>query len=256
MKEEIQKKHDEFNILWKRIQQVENAKEIPQIEIDLGLEKIRELYDYFIQLNNINKKTMDVSEIIAESSEKENKSKLKQIFSKSKKKEEKQAQEDIIIEEEQVAIINETPIVIEEKVAPEIIFEPVAEIIAPVKEENENKIIVEKTEIVKQEKTAEEVKKEALIDVLSKSDVKQDFATKLQQKSISDISQEIGLADKLLFINKLFDKNPEMFSETVTFLNKCSSFAEASEFLKNQFKWNEEDETTLGFLDVVKRKFN
>jgi len=161
MKEEIQKKHDEFNILWKRIQQVENAKEIPQIEIDLGLEKIRELYDYFIQLNNINKKTMDVSEIIAESSEKENKSKLKQIFSKSKKKEEKQAQEDIIIEEEQVAIINETPIVIEEKVAPEIIFEPVAEIIAPVKEENENKIIVEKTEIVKQEKTAEEVKKEA-----------------------------------------------------------------------------------------------
>src|SRR3989339_660876 len=212
MKEEIQKKHDEFNILWKRIQQVENAKEIPQIEIDLGLEKIRELYDYFIQLNNINKKTMDVSEIIAESSEKENKSKLKQIFSKSKKKEEKQAQED--------------------------------------------KIIVEKTEIVKQEKTAEEVKKEALIDVLSKSDVKQDFATKLQQKSISDISQEIGLADKLLFINKLFDKNPEMFSETVTFLNKCSSFAEASEFLKNQFKWNEEDETTLGFLDVVKRKFN
>ena len=253
--EEIQKKYDEFDVLWKRILHIEKENAIPKIEIDLGLEKIRALYDVFIQLNSASEEIKKEPVIKEESLDKKDNSKLKNIFLKPKKKEEKQ-KEEVIIENSQKTNIEETFIVREEEKKIEISKEPVEEIPAPVIEVSEKVQINEKAESSKHEEIQQAPRKEALIDVLAKSDAKQDFATKLQQKAISDITQEIGLADKMLFINKLFDKKPETYSETVTFLNKCSDFSEAYNYLKRQYNWNEEDEITLAFLDIVKRKFN
>ncbi|MBI5219608.1 MAG: hypothetical protein HY958_11820 [Bacteroidia bacterium] len=100
-----------------------------------------------------------------------------------------------------------------------------------------------------------EENKQTILDAISKKEQPQDFATRLQQKPISDINEAIGLGEKLLFINELFGKNPDKYSESVVHLNNCVSLEDAMEYINKNFIWDPEKETAIAFMDLVRRKF-
>ena len=222
---------EELNIVVNQIKkQISSTGEntvIPEIEIDLALEKTRNIYNKILLLS---------SSIIATPTTTNAKAEIKTEP----------------VKEKQTAPVQE-PII--EKVHQELIEKKSESII-------ENPHIPEANiqETEQQKKTAKDTvsvdNMESLADVIFKTTKTDDFASKLQQKPIKDINEAIGLGEKLLYINELFEKNPAKFDESVKDLNNFSTLEEALNYIKSNFSWNVEKESTISFLEILKRKFS
>lgn len=81
-----------------------------------------------------------------------------------------------------------------------------------------------------------------------------DVSSRLQTKPLANISNAIGLNDKFLFINELFDGNTEKYNKTIELLNNASDFNEAYNFLIENFKWDMNSETVQKILELIRRK--
>ena len=84
-------------------------------------------------------------------------------------------------------------------------------------------------------------------------------ADRLQEHHISDLRTTIGINDKFLFINELFDGNMRVYDEAVGKLNECSTLAQADLMLldlKIVYNWDSESPTVKKFVELVRRKFS
>lgn len=201
---------------------------IPEIEIDLALEKTRKLYSELLYINNF---STDIPENI------KNKIPIKTEPVTEKKQKSIQIQEPLI----EFEAIKAEKLSIDEKVVEQVIQEVKPEITEPPKNTA--------TEMI------QEQKKESIIDFISKQTRTEDFASRLQQKPIADINEAIGLGEKLLYINELFDKNPTKYADSVKEMNGFTRLDDAMAYINSNFSWNTEKETTISFLEIVKRKF-
>lgn len=84
---------------------------------------------------------------------------------------------------------------------------------------------------------------------------KNDVASKISQKPVTDIKAAIGIGDRFLYIRELFNGNNDTFEQTVTHLNSLNSFDDAESYIRSNFDWDDSDETVLNFVSVVKRKY-
>ncbi len=75
-------------------------------------------------------------------------------------------------------------------------------------------------------------------------------------KKIDDIKQAISIGDRFRFQRELFSGNGEDMNKTLNYINQLATFEEVSSFLKNKYKWVEEDNDVVDFMQIVKRKFN
>lgn len=81
-----------------------------------------------------------------------------------------------------------------------------------------------------------------------------DLTARLQSKPISDLRNSIGLNEKFLFIKELFKGRPEQYNQCIDNLNRSTSFDEAMNYIRNNFSWDENEEATIKLLNLVKRK--
>jgi len=88
---------------------------------------------------------------------------------------------------------------------------------------------------------------------------KQGVAEQLHVQSISDLKQAINLNDKLLFVKDLFNGYSLAYSEAIEILNRFTSFAEAEQFLSNNYvaknHWDTKPETSEKFYALLKRRY-
>jgi len=83
-------------------------------------------------------------------------------------------------------------------------------------------------------------------------------ADKLQENKIVDLRTTIGINDKFLFINELFEGNMRIYDEAVLKLNVCTTVAQADLLLldlKIVYNWDSESPTVKKFVELVRRKF-
>ncbi len=83
-------------------------------------------------------------------------------------------------------------------------------------------------------------------------------ADKLSENKIVDLRSTIGINDKFLFINELFDGNMRIYDEAVGKLNDCLTLAQADLLLldlKIVYNWDGESPTVKKFVELVRRKF-
>lgn len=74
---------------------------------------------------------------------------------------------------------------------------------------------------------------------------------------IEDIWDGIGLNDRMLFLNVLFDGNEEAFDEAVSFLNDAVTLVGATEYIREKYpQWDEESDEVYRFYMTVRRRFN
>jgi len=75
-----------------------------------------------------------------------------------------------------------------------------------------------------------------------------------------DIRSGIGINDKYLFLNELFNNHKTEYEETLDHINRFSGYEEAHNWLSANAavnnKWTEEDETVQSFLSVLKKHFS
>lgn len=190
---------------------------IPEIEIDLALDKTRKLYNELLFINNFETEIREKTEPVNENLAYRQAGNQKNIPVKEK----------IQINEEKIA----------EPVVPEI---------------KQEKTVQNKT-LINDDLSLQ--KMESIIDVIFKQNKTEDFASKLQQKPIADINEAIGLGEKMLYINELFDKNPAKYTDSVKELNNFNCLDDAMSYINSNFSWNTEKEAVISFLEIVKRKF-
>lgn len=98
-----------------------------------------------------------------------------------------------------------------------------------------------------------------LNEAISNSAQGNTLADQLGRTKIDDLAVAIGLNQKFQFIKELFDGDAEAYSKAVTTLNQCDSLEDAQKVVKNElmnpYGWDEEDQTTLVFLNLVERRY-
>ncbi len=81
------------------------------------------------------------------------------------------------------------------------------------------------------------------------------LSASIANKKIDDIKQAISIGDRFRFQRELFAGNGEEMNKTLNYINQLASVDEVVSFLQNKFKWNEEDNDVVDFMQIVKRRF-
>lgn len=199
------------------LQKVNSTGKFPDIEKDIVLSKLRNIYEFISYIQPIAPKTIVTEEVITIQPAHEETKKIEII--------EKPAEKDNILE-----IKVESTSKIKED--------------TPVKQ-------------AKEEILAEKLKEtgEFMNEVLARYANTFDLSRKMQSQPISDISAAIGLNDKFLFIKELFNNNTEIYNITINTLNKASDFNNAIQYIDSNFKWDFENPTVQKVLELIRRRF-
>ncbi len=116
---------------------------------------------------------------------------------------------------------------------------------------------VVKEEIVAEAK--EETPIESVNDKFSEQTDTVSLADKLGKKPISDLVKAIGLNQKFLFMNDLFEGENNHYKEAINNLNNFASYIEADEYintLRARHNWESSSNTLKEFLDLVERRYS
>ena len=153
----------------------------------------------------------------------------------------------------------------------------------PVIEEKEELIVEESKEEIPEEATIaeepvdeanEEQQHEAIMrtieefsqdqrNSISKQTIDSDsvsLADKVGTQPLNDIKKAIGINERFLYANVLFNGDMGAFSRAVEELNHLESILDATrlmdEELSSKYHWDEEDETVIAFKTLVSRRFS
>ena len=228
---------------------------LSSIDRDLVLEKLRKAYDFILFENEI-EKPIAIAPAINQPI-KVKVEKVLEIPNKPLEPEIKpQATHKPTIAEPNVQPI-ESPKVVE-KVS---IFDPSIKGLTKVDEKIENQHEVKSKEqsilmTQQHESLAEKLQgnSKSMTDSLSKQFKDKPVASVLQEKPISDLTKEIGVHDKFLFIKELFDGNSKSYEDTLNKVNQFNDIAEALIYIQENFSWNENNKAANKFIELIRRK--
>ncbi|MEA1878788.1 MAG: hypothetical protein U9N86_18240 [Bacteroidota bacterium] len=94
---------------------------------------------------------------------------------------------------------------------------------------------------------------EAVNEIYGKAKSAGKTAENLQ--AVSDILIAIGLNDRFLFTKELFNNDSVLFKSTITALNNLADLVTAQAYIKEKFKWDEDDSIAKQFMQIVKRRY-
>ncbi|HKK82132.1 MAG TPA: hypothetical protein VJ909_07780 [Prolixibacteraceae bacterium] len=78
---------------------------------------------------------------------------------------------------------------------------------------------------------------------------------KVMGKPVTSVKKAIGLNDRFMFTRELFNNDSGKFNDTVEAIDNANDLVEAIEYLEKNCEWPK-NETSLKFMDLVKRRFN
>ncbi len=153
---------------------------------------------------------------------------------------------------QQEVIQSKVELVIEQKPVQTSFFEPVAEkkeVIA-----NPNITNVPKTSIA--EKYASE-QKTSIAEKFA-AEQKVTLADKLKMTRINDLRTSIGINQKFLFMNDLFEGENTVFNNAINRLNSCGNGDEAKTVLSEysmKYGWRNDSERVIQFFELIERRY-
>jgi hypothetical protein len=87
-----------------------------------------------------------------------------------------------------------------------------------------------------------------------------EIAQKLQDVPIKDLRKAIGINDRYLYINELFNGDEAMFERSVKTLNQFSILPEAEFWMQRELRiklgWKEDNTLVQQFVQLVRRRFS
>ena len=203
---------------------------LSNIEIDLIMEKLRQLYD----------EISGIPEIVAEPEKKVELENLKENEITLTVVDEKiqQSQRDLSKIESEELISSK----IEKKKKKD----------KPDKETNEPDLFFIP------DKNPKEPEPQTVVDLISEDIQKESVADKIQNQSrVESLKNAIGINEKFFFINELFDGNLNEYNEAIESLNKMNSMDESVSFLENlsnKYNWQSNADAVEQLKQFVERK--
>ncbi len=261
-------KNEIFGLLETISEQAETIKnhqgKIPQLYLDIIKENIRKLYENIHNLDKLNSKPDIIKSETGKIAETAIKEKIE--------KKEPIVEITPALTEKEITKEKEEPI----KIKPEIVKDIQREIAtAPVeKKEPKPEITIKETTNEKNNKTKEQPeitipkKKETTINMFSDNTIsigeklmdKQDksIAAKMQKVQIIDFRASIGINDKFLFINELFEGDMKNYNDAIDKLNSFNNLNEAIvslNLLRIEYNWNTNDEVFIKLNELIEDRY-
>ena len=78
----------------------------------------------------------------------------------------------------------------------------------------------------------------------------------LKVKSITSLSDAIGISDKFLFMGEIFDGNKAAYAQAISKLDKAESLEDATAIIMSYTGQNAENEAVVQLLELVKLKLS
>jgi hypothetical protein len=241
-------------------------KQIPQIEIDIVLSNIRELYDKYKALEKLNNAENVLAAPVAENVKPEA-IKIPEVV--KKEIEEKVVIKDVVKPESEIS----KPLILPE-VNPQIVIpkkEEAAEVKKTLFEEKAEVEVEQPQKKIKAKKSSVDLfsahstiadkfkdEKQSLNEKLSGVQNDRSIAAKLQKNPIADLKAAIGINEKFKFINELFEGNLQKYNDEIAKLNTFGSLNEAENhisLLKNEFSWKEGSEAFHELSELISRRY-
>lgn len=267
------------------VKSLDNNSKIRQIDIDLALSKIRNLYDKFLLLDNINlENPILVNDVEVELEKEDSISSLsedkileeKDIISIPKEKKEESAENEKEEKEKKKKnsiTIKRTKGITDEDlenitIEPEKINQKIAE-----KKVEETPIAKEKVENIKikdNDKPKKSIKiqtnsnivadkfttnQKSINEKIAENKKIKDLATKLKDKHVSDINKIISLNDKIRFIKVLFNGDKLLYNKTIDAVNSFDSIDMVNSFFNKNFSWNKDNKDYISFFELISKRF-
>ena len=240
-----------LEIVTKDIQDIEklvsnfnNYSSIPNIELDLALSKLRNVYDVLLLF----RETADTAKPASESAEPAPPVKAEKIPEKELPVPEIEIPPAVLTRKEPETIqaigtieSPEADIFDVEKTPPQ-----------EKKPSQSKKPITKSSGIVAEKFTSDET---YINELLGEQTLKSDISARHQSSPIKTIAGSIGINDKFFFIRELFNNDPELFRRTLDELDNSANFNSAYTILLNNFNWDMKSDPVQLLLNLVRRKF-
>ncbi|MCD6113190.1 MAG: hypothetical protein J7J86_08000 [Bacteroidales bacterium] len=262
---------------------LDNQSKISQIEIDLIMTKIQNLYDKFCDLNIKNKALNKDSHITESQKIKASEDKKQTLIDNIiAEKQRHKMEEEVKVQYEKTNNIISGEKIENVQVEEKIIQDEENKIEIPTENENVpiKEIIPKKESKKKFEKEPEKIKPEKQVDLFSdyrppiadtlKSEHKSllekiteeiednSIVTKLQNDKINDLKSAIGINEKFLFINDLFNGSMQEYYNSIIKLNDFENFEKAMEYfneLKEIYSWDSNSDAFKLLNNLIKRRY-
>ncbi len=238
-----------FEIITKDIQDIEklvgnfeNYSEIPYIELDLALSKLRNVYELLLMFRDGGNMSgsSPAPGAISEAELHSRPPQPKPAHMPEPVNEKPQQQEN-----PDPPVVKTSPEISENTATKENfgVTEKAQPVTGPA--DHENHILAEKFQS----------QKSFINEKLAESTKKQDVSSRLLTAPITSISGTMGINDKFFFIRELFKGDAEKFRATMDNLEHADNFNEAYNFLVDNFDWDMESIEVLQLISLMKRKF-
>ena len=128
------------------------------------------------------------------------------------------------------------------------LLDAIEERVEDVDAEEDNKYVVEKTTLDNST---------SINDTFASGAPEKTVADKLSRQPIKDLKSAIGLNQKFLFMNDLFEGENEIFNNAINKINSFNTLPEAIAFIDSELSsaWDKENSSVLNFMDLVERRF-
>lgn len=226
----------EIDALRSKMSELSKRKDIHQIELDLLLQKLRELYDFLRSIQPVEEIPVITKPIGG------NNGKTASKNEKFKPADEIKDNFEVVDDSSGNSIItinyDETPMHSEQEKSKNIHSEKKTEV----------KQLIPDEKLADQKKSVHELHSESAHKKQSQID------TVLHSKPIHNIEDAIGVNDKFLFIRELFSSNAGRYKETMDALNNASDFNSAYSYIEKNFEWDFENEAAQKLLELIRRR--
>ncbi len=240
--------------------------QIPQVELDIILKDIQQLYENYKLLAKINNRELEgeieqqsINSIIEKSeqtfskiktiSETLAKEETGKIYPDEENDQKNEAFKDTLVEDNKTIEKEQKPNVEEEAGEEEIIIEQYEQQIKqPVSQEMGSETVADKYKNIPQ----------SLNERLRTTATDNSIAAKLQQDPIKELRSSIGLNEKILFVKELFNENNEEYRNVLSKLDSMPDLTTAMELvnaLQLRYSWDDSKESYKLFINYIKRRF-
>ncbi len=98
-----------------------------------------------------------------------------------------------------------------------------------------------------------------LNEKIGKQSEYQTLISQLAKKKITELKSGIGLNEKFLFIQALFNGDANAYNDSIELLNGFSTYSQADQYIRQnlveKFNWTNKKESVSSFYDILRRRF-
>ncbi|MBN2275583.1 MAG: hypothetical protein JXR41_01850 [Bacteroidales bacterium] len=83
----------------------------------------------------------------------------------------------------------------------------------------------------------------------------QNLSSRLHEQPVTDLAKAIGINERFLYIRELFDNDAKKYEQAIQIINNAPNFNEAYNYMIREYTWDMDSEMVQELLEIIRRKY-